>query len=156
MNLRQFHQYLTGFERSERFTGTGGVPDVAVFRAVFYALNDGFGGVKLIRPKYHQNFAGFIQHDVFGYHLAHVARLQEVFGESLQLGDWFVVFICPIEGLLERLFVFAIVCEILGVYPVANHEELDKLEQPIRGIERVALIAPDLLESLFHFQPPAL
>lgn len=58
-----------------------------------------------------------------------------------------------IEGLLEVLP--GVVGVVLGVDPVADHEELHELKQPLRGPVAVPLVAVHLVEGLFEFQPPA-
>jgi len=88
-----------------------------------------------------------------GDHLAQVVVGQKGLGKIRQVGDVPAVDIGPEKSLLERLV--TIVGVVLGVDTIADDKDLHVLEQSAVDPKRMALVAVDLIESLFQFQTPA-
>ena len=102
----------------------------------------------LVGAQDHQGFGRFVQDDVFADHFGEVAFLQEMIGEVVELGDFVVVSIGPVEGLFERLV--AVVGQVFAVDAVGDDEDLHVLEEAALAPEGVALVAVDLVKGLFH------
>ena len=108
------------------------MPDVAVgvFRRwILDPLDNGFGGVVLVGPEHHQNFVGFVEHNVFSNHRPKVFAIQKGGCKWFQFTNGVVVFLRPVKGLLEGLL--ACVGVVLGVHPVADHKELNKVKETV-------------------------
>jgi len=154
IHARQAGDDLRRFEGRERLAAAGGVPDVAVridLRRMDHPFHDLHRGVELIRAQHHQDLVRLVEHRVFADHSAEVLSVQEGGGEGGQLADRLVVRAGPVKRLLEGLFPGVGV--ILRVHPVADHEELHEVEQPLRAPVTVLLVALDLVERLLHLQP---
>ena len=67
-----------------------------------------------------------MQDDVFADHFGEVAFLQKGGGEVVELGDWVVFSICPVEGLF--VFLFAVVGVVASIYAVRDDKYLHILE----------------------------
>ena len=162
VHVRQAGHDLCGLEGGQRLTRSRGVPDVAVGvlgRWILHALYDGLRGVVLIRTQHHQDLVRLVEHDVFADHRAEMLPVQEGVGKGRQFADGGVVLLRPVKGLLEALrFPIGLprIGVILRVHPVADHEELDEVEQPVAAPEAVFLVTLDLVEGFLHLQPPAL
>jgi hypothetical protein len=107
----------------------------------------------LVRPQDLQDSA-FGDDDVPRDDLGDETGLEELGREFTEVGQLGVLFIGPEEGLLERLLL--VVRKIFGVHAVADHEDLDVLEQACAGIERFVLVPVDLIESQLQLHASAL
>ena len=97
---------------------------------------------------------GLVEHDVFADHFGDVAGFQKFAGEAVEdIGQPVVVPVGPIESLLEGLV--AVVGVVLSVHTVADHEDLHVLKKGSAGTKGMLLVAIDLVEGFFEFQPTA-
>ena len=146
------HDDLAGFERCQRLTWPGGVPDVAIAYAVFDLFHQWFRGVELVRAQYLQ-YPTDRDHGVMGNHLGKVARSQEISGEFVQVWNAVILVIRPEKGLRECAEIVAftgfVIGKILGVHPVADHKNLHVLEQARACIIGFVLVTGYLPERLF-------
>ena len=71
-NFRQAHDQLTGFEWSEGFSWTCGVPDIAILLWMLHTLNNLLYRIDLVWTQHHQTLFNFQDHHVFSQHLGDV------------------------------------------------------------------------------------
>lgn len=150
MDLGEVNEDLARFEGGEGFPGTGGVPDVAVFAAILYAVHDGLHGIVLVGAEDHKDFVNLVEDHVLSHHLAHVARFEELAGKVRELSNGIIVDVGPVEGLLEGLV--TVVGVVLGVDAIADDEHLYEEIETAGSPEGVPLIAVDLVEGLLELQ----
>ena len=123
------------------------MPDVSVVIGVFYTVENLFYRIKLIRTKYHQALVALMQHDVLAYNLAQCTLVEEYGGKLFQVVERNVGGICPIEG--ELITAVRIVGKIAGVHAVGYDEQLDVIEQSVKGGLVIALYLVVCLFQLY-------
>ena len=122
------------------------MPHVTVLIGVFNPIDNFLDGIVLIGAQYHQAPFAFVQNDVFADDLPQRAFVEEEIGEHIQVIEWPVALVCPVE--CEFIAAVWVVCEITGVYTIGNHENLDVVEQPVK---RGLVVALHLVVGLFQF-----
>ena len=80
-----------GLERGERLARAGRMPNVAIAAVLVDAINDGFGGVDLVRAHHHQLLLTRDEDHVFADHFAKSTLGEEPIGEIVEVGDLLVV-----------------------------------------------------------------
>ena len=103
------------------------MPDIAVFITIEYPINNAFHCKILIRAQNHEALIRLIEYDVFGDHLGYMAGIQEYLCELIQTGYISIIFISPEKCLFEVLV--PIVSIVLGIYAIADDENLDVLKK---------------------------
>ena len=169
---------LCGLEGREGLSGAGGVPDVSaggdgarlfVHAGGFDALEDRFGCGDLVGA-HHQEVTECVEHAVAREDGEDRAFGQECGSEVGEVGDLVVGGVCPPHGefvgsrvggghLPARALVVGDVLEahgvgvVLGVGTIGDDEDLHVSEESVAGagVEGVALVAVDLVESLAQF-----
>lgn len=68
------------------------MPDVAVAGVLVNALYDGLDGIDLVGAHHHQLLLARYEYHVAADHFAEGAFCEELFGEAVEMGDFFVVF----------------------------------------------------------------
>ncbi len=130
------------------------MPDVAVAGVLVNALHDGLDGIDLVRAHHHQLLLAGYQHHVAADHFTEGAFGEELFGEAVEMGDFFIV----LSGeLVERQKALVgveaevatvVVGEVPGVGAVADDEELQKAEQGFAiAVAGVIFVLDDLLHG---------
>ena len=140
-------------EGCERFSTTGGVPDVAVAAALVDAVHDGLDRVDLIRTHHQELLLAGDEHHVAADHLAEGAFDEEGVREVVQVDDLLVVFCCELINGQETLFgvegevAGVVVGEVISAVAIAGDEELDEAEErPGVTVAGVVLV----IDNLFH------
>ena len=179
VDLRQLAGQLRRLEAGQCLARPGGVPDVTACRdgaqppgvgGGFDAPQNLFGGRDLVGT-HHQQLVVGIEHAVVGEDVQQGVLGEERAGEPRQIGDRLVVRVRPPTGelvavgrLLAALAAAAFsqmqvaggVRVVLRQRAIADHEQLDVLEQAGIGPETVARVAVDLVERLPQLGAPAL
>jgi hypothetical protein len=170
---------LRRLEARQRLARPRGVPDVPAGRdgpegpGVLRDLDpvqDPLGGDDLVGPHHEQHAVGG-EHAIPGEHRQQGVPGEERPGEPGQALDGLVLRVGPPGGELERvrrhadgllaLHLLEVlsargVAVVLGQRAVADHEDLDVVEQPGARPEAVTLVAVDLVERLADVDPATL
>lgn len=130
------------------------MPDVAVTAVLVNALHDSLDGIDLVGAHHHQLLLAGYQHHVAADHFAKGAFGEELFGEAVEMGDFFVVFSGKLVERQKALVgvkaevATVVVGEVPGVGAVADDEELQKAEQGFGvAVAGVVFVLDDLLHG---------
>ena len=151
IDVRIVFQQRRGFERGERLTAAGGMPDIAVAAMLLNAIDNRLDRVDLIRAHDHQLLLAGHQHHITADHLSQRALCQETLGKIMQMVDFCVVFIGqPVNGQkafigVEAEMFTVIVGEVEGVTAVADNKKLYKAQQLVGvAVAGVVFVFDDL------------
>ena len=127
------------------------MPDIAVVIGVFHTVENLLHGIELVRAKHHQAFVSLMQYNVLANNLAQRTLVEEHCGKLLQVVEWNVCGVRPVES--ELISAIRVVGKIASVHTIGYDEQLDVIKQ---SMERSLVIALYLVVCLFQFHTPAL
>ena len=151
VHVVQLRHKLGCLERSQGFACSCCMPDIAVIIRVFHTVKNLLHGIELVRAKYHQAFVSLVQYNVLANNLAQRTLVEEHCGKLLQVVERHIGGIRPVKR--ELIATVRIVGEIAGVHAVRYYEQLNVIEQPVKGGLVIALY---LIICLFQFHTSAL